>query len=390
MDNPSLDIFDLVHIFYKSRKMIALIVIVVAIAAVIYSLLATQYFKSRASFYPVGKGSSGLPIDIPGLSGITSSLLGGEDTQQAEGYIEVMKSRIFSEDVIRKFDLIQYFKLKNPDPLHNMDNALKYLAKDVVSFSYESGTGLLIITASTKSKQLSLDIVNFYLIKIDEYNRHQKITQGKLNRQFLEQRVNETKASLDSLIIVNQKFQEGSKAINLESQAKTLVDAYGALVAESMKLDIELKLARANYGSSSPVIANLELRRTELDKQIKDLEHSGNTPEYLINIGKIPGVSAQYARIQMNIEIYKSLFSYLYPQYEAARLSELRDMPTIELLDTPRLAGRRDRPRRAIICIVSTIAAFILALALAMLKEIALRHKNRLKEIFSSVADEKV
>ncbi|MCK9310380.1 MAG: Wzz/FepE/Etk N-terminal domain-containing protein, partial [Candidatus Cloacimonetes bacterium] len=301
MDNPSLDIFDLVHIFYKSRKMIALIVIVVAIAAVIYSLLATQYFKSRASFYPVGKGSSGLPIDIPGLSGITSSLLGGEDTQQAEGYIEVMKSRIFSEDVIRKFDLIQYFKLKNPDPLHNMDNALKYLAKDVVSFSYESGTGLLIITASTKSKQLSLDIVNFYLIKIDEYNRHQKITQGKLNRQFLEQRVNETKASLDSLIIVNQKFQEGSKAINLESQAKTLVDAYGALVAESMKLDIELKLARANYGSSSPVIANLELRRTELDKQIKDLEHSGNTPEYLINIGKIPGVSAQYARIQMNI-----------------------------------------------------------------------------------------
>jgi len=389
MEHNSLDFIELLRIMYESRKLIAVIVIVVAVAAVAFSFLTPQIFSSKASFYAVGENISQLPFDIPGLSGITSSLLGSESSQKAETFIEVMESRLLSEDVIRKYHLVDYFKLKNRDSLRNMDDALKLLSTKIMKFSYEDATGLLQVTASTKSKQLSLDIVSYYLVKLDEYNRNQKVTQSKLNRQFLEQRVMETKATLDSLIIVNQKFQEGTKAIHLESQAKALIDSYGAVIADKMKLEIELELARANYLIGSPVLKNLELRKAVLEKQIVDLESSGNSPEYLISIGKIPEVSSQYARIQMNMEIYKTVYTYLYPQYEAARLSELRDMPTIELLDTPRLAGRRERPRRAIICILSTLAAFVFAVAISMLKEVGLRNQRSLRQILSLPTNER-
>jgi uncharacterized protein involved in exopolysaccharide biosynthesis len=387
MENNSLDMIELLRILYVSRKLIAIIVIVVALAAVVYSLLTPQIFSSQASFYAVGDNISQLPFDIPGLSGITSSLLGSESSQKAENFIEVMESRVFAEDIIRKHRLIDYFKLDHPDSLRNMDDALKAFSKKIVSFDYSETTGLLRVKVSTKSKQLSLNIVNDYLTKLDEYNRHQKVTQSKLNRQFLEKRVHETKATLDSLIMVNRKFQEGTKAIHLESQAKALIDSYGAVIADKMKLEIELELAKANYGIGSPFTKNLELRKEGLEKQIIDLERSGNTPEYLISIGKIPEVASQYARIQMDMEIYKTLFTYLYPQYEAARLSELRDMPSIELLDTPRLAGRRDHPRRAIICIFSTLAAFVLAVAVAMLREVWNRNQIRLRKIVSLPQD---
>jgi uncharacterized protein involved in exopolysaccharide biosynthesis len=80
------------------------------------------------------------------------------------------------------------------------------------------------------------------------------------------------------------------------------------------------------------------------------------------------------------MQIYKTLFEYLYPQYEAARLSELRDMPSIEILDAPRLAGRRDYPKRALICVISTLAGFLFAVLLAFMLEIVKRNRHRIFE----------
>lgn len=380
MEHKSPDIFELISILVRSRKLVISIVVVAAIIAVIYSLVTPEIYSSKASFYAVGDSGSDLPINIPGLSGISANLLGLGSSSKTETYVEVLRSRRFGEDAIRKFDLINYFKLSHADSLRNMDKALIALSKEVMGFGYNKSSGLVAIKASTKNKQLSLNLVNHYLDRLEEYNRTQKLSKSKLNRIFLEQRVSETKQTLDSLIIENRKFQEGSKAIHLESQAKGIIDAYGSVIAERMKADIELELARANYGEQSPIISNILTRKTGLEKQIKDLEKSGNTPDYLINIGKIPAVTSQYAKIQMNMEIYKTLFSYLYPQYEAARLSELRDMPTIEMLDYPRLAGVRDRPKRAVICIIATLAAFILAIFIAILKEIYVRNRGKLMQ----------
>ncbi|MDY0152386.1 MAG: Wzz/FepE/Etk N-terminal domain-containing protein [Candidatus Cloacimonas sp.] len=383
MNPQPFDLFELVRIILANRKMIVIIVLIAAIAAVAYSLLTPQIWSSKASFFAVGEEISNLPFDIPGLSSISASLLGNDSSDKAINFITVMQSRSFSEEVIDKFNLITYFKLHNPDPLRNMDDALRKLSSSVMDIGYDNNNGLISVKASTKHKKLSLDIVNHYLSRLDDYNRLNKVTQGKLNREFLESRVNETRAKLDSLIVVNRKFQESNKAIDLESQAKAMIDAYGALIAEKMKLEIELELAKSTYGAGSPIIKELELNQSGINKQIKAMENSGKTPkpEYLLDISKIPLMTSQYATIKMNLEIYKTVFEFLYPQYEAARLSELRDMPTTEILDSPRLAGRRDKPKRAMICVLSTLLAFIFAVGLALIKEILKNSQNRIKMV---------
>ncbi len=385
MEQKNFDVFELIRVMLANRVLIIVIVLIVAIAAVTYSLLTPQIYSSSASFFAVGDEVSQLPLNIPGLSGLASNLLGSGSSQNAENFVTVMQSRTISEELIHRFDLIDYFELTDPDSLTNLDDALLLLRQKILSTGYDPATGLVKIRASSKDKQLSLDIVNFMLKRLDEYNRDQKLTQSKLNRQFLENRVDEVKAKLDSLIVANQEFQESSKAIHLESQAQAMVEAYGTLIAESMKADIDLELARANFGADSPMVQELQLRKNSLQRQILDLEESGDTPQYLINIGNLPGVTADYMRLEMELLIHRNLFEYLYPQYEAARLAELKDMPTIEILDSPRLAGRRDYPRRAIICIVATLIGFIFGVILALIIEIIRRNKTRINEIKTSL-----
>ncbi len=379
MEKREFDLFELVKILLKNRGFILVFVGIVALAAVIYSLVTPQIWSSQASFYAVGESSSSLPINIPGLSGLTSSFFGGTGGVDSQNFLTVMNSRTFGEDVIRKFDLIKYFKLTQPDSLARMDKALEKLRENMVSLGLDDNTGLIRVTVESKSKSLSRGIAQYYVEKLELYNREQKLTKGKMNREFLETRVTETKAELDSLILAVRDFQARNRAVALEAQSAALIEGYSRIIAEKMSLDIEYELARQNYASGSPLLSEMETRRAELSRQIREMESSSDNlkPRYLIDIASLPNLSSQYAQLKLNLEIKSKVFEYLYPQFEAARLDELKDMPTLEILDSPREAGIRVRPRRAIICVVATLIAFILAALLVLVKAVLVNNWDR-------------
>jgi tyrosine-protein kinase Etk/Wzc len=382
MEKREFDIFELIKIIARNRKLIILIVLVVSLGAVAYSLLTPEIWRSGASFFAIGSSSSALSLDIPGFSGLANGLMGLENQADALNFITIMESRTFKEEVIRKFNLISYFRLDNEDPIVNLDNALRKMKK-IIIIDLEEKTELVAIVVETKNKKLSKDIVDFYLQHIDEYNRLQKITKGKRNREFLEKRVAELRINIDSLLIANRNFQEKYKAIDLEGQSLALITSYSDAVAEKMKADMALDLALINYSSDSPIVKQLRVQRDALAKQIKNMESdkSGLKPQYMIDIEGIPNMAVQMAQLKMNLGIAQKVMEYVYPQYEAAKLEELRDMPTIELVDSAREAGIRVKPKRAIICLISAFAAFWFAIIIVILKEIIKNNQKRISEI---------
>jgi LPS O-antigen subunit length determinant protein (WzzB/FepE family) len=62
-------------------------------------------------------------------------------------------------------------------------------------------------------------------------------------------------------------------------------------------------------------------------------------------------------------------------------------MPHLEILDMPREAGRRIKPRRAMICIVSTLMAGFFAIFLAICKETIFSQAERIKELKDTLHD---
>jgi len=120
-----------------------------------------------------------------------------------------------------------------------------------------------------------------------------------------------------------------------------------------------------------------------LGRQIRDLEAGSGAlkPRYLIDIDSLPNLGTQFAQLKMNLEIQLKVFEFLYPQFEAARLEELRDMPTLDILDTPREAGMRVRPKRAMLCLIAFTLALVAAVILTLIKNVFDQNKERLQEI---------
>ncbi|NLW18466.1 MAG: hypothetical protein GXY81_02120 [Candidatus Cloacimonetes bacterium] len=382
MEKREFDFFELIRILLKNRKFIIIFVAVVSVAAIVYSLLTPQIWSSGASFYVVGDQSTGLPFDIKGLGGLTSSLLSADNSQSAINSVSAMKSREFSEGVIRRFDLIKYYKITENDSLKAMDLALKKLRKKTMSIGYNTSTSLVTVSAETKDRRLSKDIVDYYLAQLDVYNREQKVTKGRMNREFLEHRVQDTRAEVDSLLLAVKDFQTKHNAIDIETQTASLIGSYADVISAKMQADIELDLARKNYAADSPIVADLKARSEALGRQIRELE-AGSTavkPRYLIDIASLPNLGNQYAQLKLNLAIKEKVFEFLYPQYEAARLEELRDMPTLEILDSPRESGMRVRPKRALLCVIAFGLAFVVAVLLTLVKNAFEQNKDRLLE----------
>lgn len=380
MEHREFDFFELIRILLKNRIFIIIFVAVVSVAAVVYSLLTPQIWESSASFYVVGDHSAGLPFDIKGLGGLTSSLLGADEAQNAINSVSAMKSREFSEDVIRHFKLIDYYKITEKDSLRAMDLALKKLRKNTMNIGYNTSTSLVTVSAETKDSKLSKDIVDHYLAQLEIYNREQKLTKGKMNREFLEGRVQDTRAEVDSLLLAVKDFQTKHNAIDIETQTASLISSYSDVISAKMQADIELDLARKNYAADSPIVADLKARSDALSRQIRELEAGGTAvkPRYLIDIANLPSLGNQYAQLKLNLAIKEKVYEFLYPQYEAARLEELRDMPSLEILDSPREAGMRLRPRRALFCVIAFGLAFIVAVLLTLIKNAFEQNKDRL------------
>ena len=383
MEKREFDFFELIRLIIRNRKFIIIFVAVVSVAAVIYSLVTPQIWRSTATFYVIGDQTSSLPFNIEGLSGLTAGLMGTTNSQNAISAVIAMNSRQFSEKVIRHFNLIDYYKITTKDSLKAMDSALKMLHTKTMKIGSDPETGLVTVSADTKDKKLSRDIVNYYLQQLDIYNREEKITRGKMNREFLEARVNETRAEIDSLLLALKDFQQRHNAVDIEAQTSSLIKSYSDIIATKMSTDIELELARKNYAENSPIVLELKDRSEALAKQIKQLEAGKEPlkPRYLIDIGSLPDLATQYAQLKMNLEIKSKVYEFLYPQYEAAKLEELKDLPTLDILDTPREAGLRVRPKRAVMCIIAFALAIVVSIIIVLIKNALEQNKERWQEI---------
>lgn len=384
--NKDIGLLDIVYIIAKHRKMVIGLTLLVAIAAVVYAMLAPFYWKSTATIIPVSESNA-----IGGFSTNLLDVMGGGliKTQKSElaiDFISIMKSRTFREKVIEEFELIDYFKIKKPYE-HARELALFKLQNSIMRLIYDQESYLVSITAETKDRELSKRIVQFYLDELEAYNRHSKLSKGKLKREFLESQVQINMQEADSLATLIKDFQVKNKSIALDQQTNALVNMYSESVAQYFASEIEYELAKQQYSENSPMVQNLLEKKNLLKDKMKELEDSGSSlqPKYVLQIDKIPELSMQYAQLMINAEIKKKVIEYLYPQYELAKLEELRDMPSYELIDAPREAGMRSKPKRAVLVIILTLAGFIFSSVLALLAESMQQNKDLVDKIFAAL-----
>jgi uncharacterized protein involved in exopolysaccharide biosynthesis len=389
MKKIDIDILDILIVLAKRKKFILITTFIITVAFIIYSLLATQYWKSSVSFMTISQQQTALPFSGGFLGGLGATFLGQGATGSAQNYINIIRSRNFSEKIINRFDLIEYFEIKDKDPLVIMEKAVLNLNENVLSAGYEIETGMITFTIETKDRYLSRDIAQAYFEMLEEYHLTSKMSKGRERRMFLEQQISAFEENFARLTNQLEAFQTEHRVIDLQAQTEAIVKQYAELAAQRMETEIELEYARRFMAEEAEIVVTLTKKLAVIDNRIKEMEKSGKEvgPKYILDIDKVPGVNNQFIQLNLNIEIQKKVVEFLYPQYEQAKLDELSDISTFEIIDSPVPAGLRSKPRRALIVIIAFALSLIVSSLFAYTYEVFTNtpRKNKLKSFFDEL-----
>jgi len=184
-------------------------------------------------------------------------------------------------------------------------------------------------------------MANHLVDQLDTFNREALNTRAKRTREFLATRVAD----------VQQRMREAEARLTAyEKQHGVVADAgavSGMAGIVAQKLDLQVRRA---YISSYSAPGSAAVR--SIDAQIAAFDRE---------LGQLPGLKNEGARLALDAEIQRRVFTLLTSQYEDARVQEMRDTPTITVLDRARPPELKSRPKRAIIVLASTMVALLLS-----------------------------
>lgn len=362
-------IVDIVRTLVKARKFIITLTTLIAITAIIYSLMTPKYWKSSTSFMINSQSSSmgfNLPGNISSLIGNTgiAGLLGGSAEQT--DFLNIINSRTFAENVIRKFNLLDYLEIADPDTLKAMDIALQSY-NDIVKASYSEKNQLIGISVETKDKQLSLDMCKYIRDKSVELKQKKDTKQKEVEYTFYKQRMDEYTNRLNDLLLSLKEFQEENNIIEIEQQTSAIVANYADVISQATALNIQTDVISSVYGDDFPEIKTLKKQRDLLYAELKKLESKDKSArsKYIVGLDLLPEIANKYANLLVEKEILERTLSSFYPIYEASRFSSIRKADLITVMDQPRLAGLRTKPKRTLIVVVTTFLGFLFSSIIA-------------------------
>ena len=343
---------------WAHRRPITTLVLSATVVVGIIAFLLPPWYRAKAELLPPAEDESGVGaasllrgVGVPGIKIPT-------EVSPADVFVVVLQSRRISEQIVSRFDLMRLYKTKF------MEDAIKELSSHA-SFKV-AAAGTIQIYVEDRSRQRAADMANAYVEFLDLFNRSVRMTKGRRTRLFIEGRLSETKQELAVAEKRLAEYQVKNKAVSLTPQMSSAVDEAAKLTARRMALQVRLGIVRG-YSEGSDEEIQIQQELAQLDQQMRGL----------------PGMGLELARLVRDVGALEQVFSILTAQYEDARITEARDLVTVDVLDRAIPPERKSRPKRA----TMVAATFLLTLALGAGYAI-FQAEERPKSIVRAVAAE--
>lgn len=322
---------------WARRRAILTMVAATTIVAGIIAFLLPPWYRARAELLPPREDDSGVGmlsllrgIGVPGVRIPT-------EVSAGDVFMVVLQSRRVGEQMVNRFDLKRLYRTKfTEDAIRDLHRHTRFKLTEASSIQ---------ISVEDRDRQRAADMANAYVEFLDRFNREVRMTKGRRTRTFIEGRISEMKRELESAERRLTQYQVTHKTVVLTPQMSSAVDQAARLYARRMALQVRLGVVQGfSQGSEEEIQIRQEL--TQLDQQMRDL----------------PGTGLELARLVRDVKALEQVFAILTAQYEDARITEARDVVTIEVLDAAAPPERKHRPRR----IVMIAAAFLFSLTVGL------------------------
>ncbi len=351
----SISMLDYLSIVLKWRKQIILLTLAAAVVSIAVSFIVPKWYRATATILPPkDKGLFGQMAGIGSILKDLSPIQKVGSLGQNSGvynYMAILKSRSTMESVVRKFDLMTVYEIK--DSL--MEDALKEL-DDNTTIKVED-EDYISIAVLDKSPQRAADMANYFAEMLNVISTRLGTQEGRTNREFIEKRLDAIRDRLRTAEDSLRRYQESSGTMIVPDPSTSSLSSIAELYALKSRKEIELAILSRTVSSDNPLLEQKRIELQEIEKKI----------------GALPSVGLRSLRLYREVLIQQKIVEFLTPLYEQAKIEEQKDTPAILVLDKATPPEKKAKPKRALLVGLSTGGTFLLTLLLVFLYESLVR-----------------
>jgi tyrosine-protein kinase Etk/Wzc len=349
----------------------------VAVASLIAALALPRVFESETRLLPVGDFDALNAGRLRTLSQFSSivdfgAFGGGENAKVA--LLSILDSDLFRSRVARDLDLVDRLKIDAPDSAVAVSLAGRALG-GILSVSVNKWDNI-IVTARHEDPVMVIALLESVIRQLEQVQQDMNLTTARQTRRFIERRMAEAELAYQAAEQKLVAFQKEHEIIAVEEQQSALVKLAAQLEAEITLKQAELNTAQTFFSDRYGKIHKLEVEigslRSELNRllQADSTDTGGSVQQGGPSLHDLPDLGAQFVRFQMDVEIQQSLLLLLAQQYEQAKINEVREVTSFEVVDPPRVPPKAIRTRKSVAltgAVVGILAALIFPLLLESL-----------------------
>jgi tyrosine-protein kinase Etk/Wzc len=339
-----------------------------AVCATAVALILPPAYLARTTILPPQQSQSLAPAMMGQLGALAA--LGGRDLglrNTADLYAGIVQSENIAAELITKFGLAERYGAKR------LSDAQRTLARRT-AVTVRPKEGLIDIEVQDSDPKVAAQMANAYVELLFTANARLALTEASQRRLFFEEQLRAAKANLAEAEAAMKRTQQSTGMLQLDSQAKAIVQAVSGIKAEIAAKEVQLRAMNAFAADRNPdvIVAREEL--AGLQSQLARMQSRGGGPgDVEIATRRMPETSLAYIRSLRELAFQEALYELLAKQYEAARIDEAKSAPVIQVVDRAQPPDHRSGPPRLLIVAAATFVC-LLAAVLLLIVEDRFRH----------------
>jgi len=364
--DDDISLLQILIVLAKHKKLVLGVPFVVAIVTALITLLLPNIYTATARILPPQQNQSSAVALLAQLGGVASTVgansLGIKNPSDL--YVGMLKSRTVADALVEQFKLRELY---NKDTLVDTRTKLAGLS-DI----YAWRNGIVAIAVDDKDPNRAAAIANAYVEQLDKLTQSLALTDAAQRRLYFGRQLKSTKEDLANAEVELRKTQEATGLIQPDEQGKAIITAIATLQAGVIQKEAEIAgmgsfatPQNPNYVQAREQLASLKTQLADMQKK-HNLNLDGNV---MVPTGNIPQAGLDYVRKLREVKYQQELFELLAKQYELAKLDEAKDAAIIQVVDRATAPDKKSGPERARVTIVAGIAALILAVVWAFMRE---------------------
>ncbi|MCK5833277.1 hypothetical protein KAH81_06355 [bacterium] len=266
------------RLLLRRRRLFYLVVVLPLIFTIVFTEIATPTFEAQGKLLPSSDSSN------MGVIGILTGFFGSQGTQSQDGapssflYVDILRSRAVIDKVIE--EEVRFQDGHNKWREGKLRELLGYKrgslgVEDFLNSSNAKSdleNGIITLRVQAKDPYLAALLLNTWIEKLDEFNKHVRITQAGESIKYLEKRLVESNATLqaasDSLInfLEDNRGYPNASTPKVEASVRRLTNDRDIKEQVNSLLIQEYEMANLTKQKTTPVVSVLDYAKPPDEK----------------------------------------------------------------------------------------------------------------------------